>query len=141
MAIEVHIAAQGNTVTVTPSGELVVAPLHYDETSFNEITPANTGLNFYEPLPGKQFVITAVLLRADKNVSNTADATVVIYEADSTDSTTVDKTLIQFAVVRDDIITSTPLRILVAVGKFINAKTTDASIHMTITGYYINKLS
>ena len=140
MTIEIHIAAEGNTVRVTPSGELVVAPLHYDETSFKELAEDNTGYNFYEPLPGKQFVITAVLLRADKDVSNTADATVVIYEADSTDSTTVDKTLIQFAVVRDDIFTSTPLRILVAGGKFINAKTTDDDIHMTITGYYIDKL-
>ena len=140
MTIEIHIAAEGNTVRVTPSGELVVAPLHYDETSFKELDPANTGFNFYEPLPGKQFVITAILLRADKDVSNVSDATVVIYESDSTDSTTVDKTLIQFAVVRDDIITSTPLRILVAEGTFINGKTTDAGIHMTITGYYIDKL-
>ncbi len=118
----------------------MVAPLHYDETSFKELDPANAGFNFYEPLPGKQFVITAVLLRADKDVSNVSDATVVIYEADSTDSITVDKTLIQFAVVRDVIITSTPLRILVAEGKFINGKTTDAGIHMTVTGYYIAKL-
>lgn len=140
MAIEVRITVGGKTVKVTPSGELVIAPLSYDETSFKELTPANTGLNFYEPLPGQQFVITAVLLRADKNVSNTADATVVIYEANSTDSTTVDKVLIQFAVVRDDIITSVPLRILVAKGKFVNGKTTDASIHMTITGYYIDEL-
>lgn len=85
-------------------------------------------------------MITAVLLRADKDVSNVSDATVVIYEANSTDSATVDKTLIQFAVVRDDIITSTPLRILVATGTFINGKTTAAGIHMTITGYYIDKL-
>lgn len=140
MAIEIHIAAEGNTVRVTPSGELVVAPLNYDETSFNELAVAATGYNFYEPLPGKQFVITAVLMRADKNVSNVTDATVVIYEANSTDSITIDKTLIQFAVVRDDIITSTPLRILVAGGTFINGKTSDASIHMTITGYYIDKL-
>ena len=140
MTIEIHIGFGGKIAKVTSSGELVVAPLHYDETSFKELAEPNIGYNFYAPLPGKQFVITAILMKADKQVSNTDDATVVIYEADSTDSTTVDKTLIQFAMVRDDIIIPTPLRILVAEGKFINAKTDDDDIHMTITGYYIDKL-
>ena len=34
-----------------------------------------------------------------------------------------------------------PLNILVAPGKYVNAKTTDDDIHMTIMGYYISELS
>lgn len=125
---------------VTPSGELVVAPLSYDETVFNVLSTINVGVNFYGPLPQKQFVITGIVFRADKDVSNVADATVVVYEASDSDTATVDKVLYQFAVVRDDKIELTQLRVLVAPGKFINAKTDDADIHMTITGYYIEEL-
>lgn len=130
----------GVLADVTSSGELVTAPLSYDETEFNVLSTINVGVNFYGPLPQKQFVITGIVFRADKNVSNVSDATVVVYEAADSDTATVDKVLMQFAVVRDDKVPLTGLRILAAPGKFINAKTDDASIHMTITGYYIKEL-
>ena len=134
-------AGKKHKAKVTSSGELVVAPLAYDETVFNELAEPNTAYNFYPPLPGKQFVITAVIFRADKQVSSQTDAVVVIYEAADTATIVVDKVLIQFAVVQGDIITTTPLRILVNEGKHVNAKTSDDDIHMTITGYYIDQLS
>lgn len=73
-------------------------------------------------------------------MSSTVDATVVVYEAGDTTTATVDKVLIQFAVVQGDIINATSLNLLVGVGKFVNAKTDDDDIHMTIMGYYIDKL-
>lgn len=140
MVVGFTIEQNGKDAKVTPSGELVVAPLHYDDTKFNELAEPNVGYNFFGPLPQKQFVVTGVWFRADKDVSNIADATVVIYEAANTDTTTVDKILRQFAVVREDIIDTSPLRILVNAGKFVNAKTDDDDIHMNITGYYIEEL-
>ncbi len=142
MTVAVRIEGGNNEakVKVTPSGELVVGPLSYDETVFNELDTVDVGVNFYEPLPGKQFVMTGVLFRADKQVSSTVDATVVVYEAGDTATATVDKVLIQFAVVQGDIINATSLNLLVGVGKFVNAKTDDDDIHMTIMGYYIDKL-
>jgi hypothetical protein len=118
----------------------VISPLAYDETVFNELAAVDTAYNFYKPRVGKQFVITGVGFRADKQVSSTVDATVVIYGATTGATTTVSKVLIQFAVVQGDIIIATPLNILVAEGRYVNAKTDDDDIHMTIMGHYVDKV-
>jgi len=51
------------------------------------------------------------------------------------------KTLFQLAMVEGDLVVLTPLNIQVAEGAYINAKTTDDDIHMTIMGYYVPKLT
>lgn len=140
MSIPVNIEFNGFKVKVTKSGELVVAPLAYDETMFVELAEDDTAYNFYEPKPQKQFVITGVLAYGDKQVSAVTNATVIIYEADSIDTLTVDKVLLQFEIGQNQSIPISSLRTLVNVGKWINSKTDDDDIHMTIMGYYINKL-
>lgn len=125
---------------VTKSGELVVAPLSYDLTKFNELAEINTAYNFYGPIPLKQFVITSMLAYGDKQVSSNTNATVEVYEASATDETTVDKCLIRFEIGQNQAIPFTPLRVLVNHGKWINAKTDDDDIHMTIMGYYIDEI-
>jgi hypothetical protein len=122
---------------VTPAGQLVVAPLSFDETKFVELEEPNTAYNFYGPRPDSQFVMTGFIAKADKQVSSTVDATVIIYEADSESTTTVDKTLFQVAMVEGDLVIPTPINILVRPGKYINAKTDDDDIHMTVIGYFI----
>jgi hypothetical protein len=131
-------SGNGRAARVTSIGQLVTAPFAYDETVFKELALADTAYNFWPPKPGEQFVITGVLFRADKQVSSTVDATVVIYEATTDTSTTVSKILIQFAVVEGDIINATALNLLVNEGRYVNAKTDDDDIHMTIMGYYID---
>ena len=125
---------------VSGSGELVVAPLHYSESVFQELGVINTAYNFFLPKAHKQFVITGFSLKADRDVSQSADATVIIYEASAIDSLTVDKTLFQDAMIRGERTGYTNVNQLVNEGKFINAKTTDDDIHVTIFGYYINAL-
>lgn len=125
---------------VTPSGELVVAPLAYDETKFNELAEDDTAYHFFPPLPQKQFVITGFIAVGDQQITGNANANVVIYEASDTDTVTVDKILVQFAIKQDQDIAPTGLKILVNAGKFINAKTDDDDVHMTIMGYYITEL-
>ena len=84
MSIGVNIEDGGGTdrkAIVTNSGQLVVAPLHYDETSHNEIGAVDTAVNYFAPKPGKQFVITGLIYSADQQVSVTAGAVVQVYEA------------------------------------------------------------
>lgn len=126
----------GRTAIVTDIGQLVTAPIKYDETKFLELAEPDTAYNFYPPKGGEQFVVTGVLFRADKQVSSTVDATVVIYEATTALTVTVSKVTIQFAVVQGDIINATPLNILINEGRYLSAKTTDDDVHMTIMGYY-----
>lgn len=125
---------------VTTIGQLVTAPYAYDLTIFNELAEPDTAYNFYEPIDAEQFVITGFIAKADKQVSSTVDADVVIYEADLSDTTTATKVLFQAAMVEGDLIVANPLNILVNAGAFVNAKTTDDDVHMTIMGYYIPEL-
>lgn len=139
MSIDIHIEFNGRRARVTKAGELVVAPFTYDETEFRELAEDDTAYNFYEPKPGHQFVITGFNMKADRDVSQTIDAVVIIYEAESIDTTTVAKTLFQEAMIRGER-TSLSTHILVNSGVWINAKTSDDDIHMTIMGYYIPEL-
>ena len=125
-------------VKVTDSGELVVAPLSYSTPQFQELDLINTAYNFFKPLPNKHFVITGFNLKADRGVSNSADATVIVYEASSFDTTTVDKVIFQEAMVGGERTGYTQMNVYVNPGKWINAKTTDDDIHATIAGYYVD---
>ena len=136
MAIRVQLTGADNRIVeVTALGQLIVAPLAYDETVFKELAEPDTAYSFYKPKPGQQFVMTLIRAKADRQVSNTDDADVVIYEADSDGATMVDKVLHQEAMVRGESVTL-QMNLLVAPGKYLNAKTTDDDIHMTIMGYY-----
>jgi hypothetical protein len=136
--VRIKGGSAGTEARVTRLGQLVTAPLAYDETVFKELAEPDTAYNFYEPKSGRQFVITGIRAKADRQVSNTDDADVVIYEASSNSTTTVDKVLHQEAMVRGESITLIPMNVLVTAGKFVNAKTTDDDVHMTIMGYYVS---
>ena len=140
MTIKVQIVGDRTTAQVSPSGELAVSPVRYSDTKFVELAVNDVIYNFYPPLPGKQFVITGITAKADKGVSSTVDAIVVIYEASTEDTATVDKILHSDAMVEGDRINLKP-NIIVNEGKFINATSSDTDIHMSIFGFYIDKLT
>lgn len=124
--------------TVSYRGELIVGPLSYSDTKFVELATANTAYNFYTAKVGKKFLITGIVAKADKQVSSTVDADVVVYESSASDSLTVDKVLFQAAMVQGDQVVLLPLNILTNEAVYINSKTTDDDVHMTIMGYYVD---
>jgi len=122
---------------VTSIGQLVVAPFAYDEAKFQELDAVNTAFSFFPPIAGQQFVITGLRIKASRSVSTTVDASIIIYEGDSDATTTVDRTLYEDALVRGEFADFVPINILVNKAKFVNAKTSDATVFMNIVGYYI----
>ena len=126
-----------NRASVTSRGAVVVAPYDYDLTKFGELGTANTAVNFYGPNLNKRFVVSGVIATADKQVGAADDATVVIFEASNDTTATEDKVLLEFVLTQSQVVSLLPLNILVAEGKFINAKTDNDDIHMNIFGYYI----
>ena len=124
-------------VCVTKAGQLVTAPFSYDDTMHVELGEPDTGYIFYEPKPDKRFVITGMVVKADKQVSSSVDAAVVVYESEDGDTTVVSKVLFETAMVQGDSLVIMPLNIITTEGVWVNAKTTDDDIHMTIMGYYI----
>jgi hypothetical protein len=132
------VGQNGKVVRVNSNGELSITDGPYDKVVFNELDLINTAYNFFPPNGEEQFVLTGFLAFADKQVSSTTNATVIIYEASSPDSATVDKVLVQFELGQNQSIPFPSIRILASKGVYINAKTDDDDIHMTIFGHYVN---
>ncbi len=126
-----------HSASVTKNGELVTAPLEYDQSVYKEWGTAASGYTHFAPKTGEQFVITGFYLKADKQVSSSTDADVLLYEADEEDSATVSKILFETAMVQDETVTMTGIRLLVGKGKYVNGKTSDDDVHATVMGYYI----
>ena len=126
-----------NNASITSRGALVVAPYDYDLTQFQELDTDDVAKNYYKPRVDKRFVVTGVIATADKQVGANEDATVTIFEAASSATATADKVLLQFVLTQSTVVSLLPLNILVAEGKFVNAKTDNDDVHMNIFGYFI----
>jgi hypothetical protein len=81
-------------------------------------------------VPGSQFIITDIILIADKNV--TTDTLVEIYEASGPDSTVVDKAIFTTEMLKNSDLVLTGLNWKVNSGKYLNAKTDDDDVFATI---------
>jgi hypothetical protein len=141
MAVPFNIegSSNGNRARVSRNGELIVSPLSHDDTSFQNMVLIDTAYNFYTPESGKEFIITSLIVFADKSISDTSPTIIEVYEASQPDTTTVDKTLLQFGMAKLSTLPIVPLRLKVNAGKYINAKTDDNNVLMTIMGYHVEK--
>lgn len=125
-------------VKVNEAGELLISDGPYDFTEFRELDTINTAYNYYKPFGRQQFVITGFFAYADKQVSSSTNATVVIYEADGEESTTESKVLFQFEIGQNQSAPFPNIRVLCNKGVYVNAKTDDDDIHLTILGHYVD---
>lgn len=126
-----------NRASITSRGALVVAPYSYDETEVKTLGTADAGVTFYKPVVNKRFVITGVLAAGNLSIAANALATVTIFESATEDSATSTKDRLQFGMTRLQVETISPLNILIKEGVFLNAKTDDDDILMTIMGYFV----
>jgi len=138
-ALPVRLMGNGSQqVQINEAGELITSDGPYDLVVFNELGTINTAYNYFGPNGRKQFVITGFLAYGDKQVNSSTNATVVIYESDQADGTTEDRVLIQFELGQNQSVPFPNIRILCNKGAYINAKTDDDDIHMTIFGHYVD---
>jgi len=140
MGHKVNIAdGTGSTfrARVTPYGQVVTAPIHYDDTAFNNMGTADTAYNFFTPKAGHRFIVTGIISFADKNVSDATDTDISLYESSTAASTTESKILVEWGQAQLTTVYIGPLNIIVTEGVYINGKTGDDDVHMTVTGYYL----
>jgi len=127
----------GHTVKVTHTGELVTVRGNYDQTFQDSMTSINTAYNLIVPKTANQFIITGIVINADKNVSATDGAVVEVYEAADATTTTATKTILTLNIGKNSTIPLTGILIQTTRGTFLNAKTDDATVNITLLGYYI----
>ena len=128
----------GRFISSNEAGELLISDGPYDLSTFNELDIINTAYNFFTPKGREQFVITGFLIYGDKQVAASTNATIIIYEASQKDSITTDRILVQVEVGQNQSIPFPSIRILCNKGVYINAKTDDDDVHMTIFGHYVD---
>ncbi len=136
-AIGLKDSKTGQMVRVTRFGQLVVSPLDYSDPIARELLVIDTAVNFLTPLAGHSIVITDIIVNTDKDVSPTTPADIEIYEADAVDSLIAAPSIIRPQLVRADSMVLTGLNFLVPEGKWINAKTTDAGVLITLAFYRV----
>jgi hypothetical protein len=124
---------------VNEIGELVTGRFDYDTVSNQTMETANTAVNFFGPLAGMQFVITSILIYANKNVG-AGDATVTIYEATGATETAISRTIFTAEMVKQTRADFIGINLLINEGVFINGVTDDDDVFATVMGYYIPKL-
>ncbi len=127
----------GHAARVTRFGQLVIAPLAYSEPISQNLATINTAFNFIKPQADHSIVITDIIASADRNVSVTDPAEVEIYESDEVDSLTVVETIVSPRLLRGDSLPLTGLNLLVDEGRWVNAKTNDNNILITIMFYRV----
>ena len=127
----------GNSARVTKFGQLVVAPIQYSTPVTKDLAVINAAFNFTEPKAGLSVVITDIFVSADNGVSNTTPAEIEIYTADSPDSIVVIDSILQPRLTRGRNVPMTGLNLLIGEGVWVNAKTNDNDILLTIMFYRV----
>lgn len=122
---------------VTDRGQLITAPIKYNEAIFRSFTVINTAYNFVKPKAGMRFVIDAIIFSGDRNVTQATGAVIEIYEAQSPTSTTVSNDLFTLDIGRLTGRSITGLNVITSEGVWINGKTDDANTNVTILGYFV----
>lgn len=133
-----HNGTGGVSAEVTQRGQLITAPIQYSKPFTVSVDADNVAFNLVFPKTDKFFVVTDIILTGTKAIDNVVDATVVIYEADSETSTDELNILFQAAVARSATIPLTGLNVITEYNtKYINIKSTDTVIEVTLMGYYL----
>lgn len=138
--IKVNISdghGSGNIAKITPQGEILTRQLKFSESQFQAMDTIDTAFNFFKAKAGERFIITSVLLNTNKDIGVNG-ANVDIYEADSVSSTTIDKQILKINQLKNETTPITGTFVAVNEGKFLNGKTDDAIVNVTIGGYFID---
>jgi hypothetical protein len=125
-------------VKVTSRNQLVVAPLGFSTFYSGTAGVNNTAVNLIEPKDRKNFIITEIILYANKNVG-ASDASVELYEAAGPDVLATTNTIILQEMQKNSNLILTGLNIIVTEGFWVNLKTDDDDIFANIAGYYVDK--
>jgi hypothetical protein len=138
MSIDVTIKDRktGNSARVDEWGRVVTGL-----SDFSTFFPAtasvdDTGVTIVPPLSNKRFVVTGIIITADKSV--TSEAVVTVYEASAPNSNTEDKVIFTTEILKQRTLTMLPLNIILTEGKWLIGKTDDNNALFNVSGFYVD---
>lgn len=121
---------------VTSNGELITAPFNFDMGIRKVLNATGTAFNHVVPKSGEKFIITGLIINADKNV--TSSAVTEFYEADSPTNTTASEGLVTIDVPKNETVVITGINMETNQGVYLNSKTDDATVNFMVLGHFVN---
>ena len=137
LPVNIKDSDSGKVAKVTKFGQLVVAPIAYSIPVTQEMDVIDTAFNFVTPEQGQSIVITDIVIAANKDVSPTEPAIVEVYTADANDSITVITEILLTQIPRSTTVPITGLNLLIGEGVWVNSKTNDNNVSLTIMFYRV----
>jgi hypothetical protein len=125
----------GDKARVSINGEVATGALKYSEPYYVELEVDNQIYNVVPAKTGQRFIITGILIGADRNV--TTDCTVHVYEAVS-DIGTTEKDILKIDLNKGEHTYLNLINVATQVTRWINATTDDDDVDVTVFGYYVN---
>jgi len=127
--------SKGNLVQITQAGSLHVVNPNFDMGIRKVLDSTGVAFNHVEPKSGKKFIITGLVINADKSVTSSAVTNLI--EADSTTDATGTKSLLTIDVPKNETIVITGIQMETNTGVYLNSKTDDATVNYMILGFFI----
>jgi len=138
MAAPVYIVdpKTGNKATVSEFGQLTISPVDYSTPVQEKLDVINTAFTMIEPVDGKLIIITDILLTANKSVG-VNDATVSIYTSTVKGDLVAAGNIIELEMQQKSSLPITGINTKIDAGLYVNAKTDDNDIFVTIMYYRV----
>lgn len=131
----VGIGGQGHKARVNHAGSIQTTVFDFSIPVFKELGEDNVPQTFVIPKPNNHIVITDLILYANKNVG-AGDAVVEIYEATGTGVTAVSRIIYKMELPQKTVVPLVGLNWITNPGKFLNGKTDDDDVFITVGCYY-----
>lgn len=138
ISVKVKGSNDGSVAKVTCRNQLVTGALSYSQFYTANAAVINTAYNVVAPKTNKRFVITDMIIAADRGVSSTNGAIIDVYEATGPAVTTVSKQIYQDEITKLGRAVITGLNIITTEGVWINLKTDDNNVRINLGGYYVD---
>jgi hypothetical protein len=126
-----------NSPEITERGQLITGPLDFSKFYFGTTASNNVAVNVVEPKTRMCFIITAIILSADRSVGANGAVTDVFENTTGPTNGTVTKQIIQEEIAKQTRMTATGLNIIVTEGAWVNVKSDDVVVRCNIAGYYV----
>ena len=138
MTVPTHIVdpKTGNAAAVSEFGQLIVAPVDYSVSVQATMSDINTPYSLIEPMDGKLIIITDVLITANKSVG-TNDATITLYTSNTEGALIEEGKVIEIELASRSNMIITGLNLKVDSGLYINSKTNDNTVFITLMYYRV----
>ena len=126
----------GHKATVSEFGQLTTAPVDYSTPVQQKLDVINSAYTMIKPVDGKLIIITDIILTANKNVG-VNDATVTIYTSKTEGELIAVGNIIELEMQEKTSLPITGINAKVDGGLYVNAKTDDNDVFITIMFYRV----